>query len=189
MSSSILLDCREPFHQNVDSTRGKLPVSSRGVKRIVAIVTALSLTAASTSLVRGNFARRYPGRRLSDRAGAALHEPRDRRAQRRPRPDPCVSFPPARRGKGNHRADARRRDRSQSHQCGADRQLHAGNECARDAVPVSLHRTSAEGAGRADRQRNPQQLRALRICRADVLRFRRAFDLQQRAAGPHASTT
>src|SRR5713101_1603507 len=40
----------------------------------------------------------------------------------------------------------------QSHQCGAGRNFRAGDECARDAVFVSLHRAFAEGAGRPDRQ-------------------------------------
>src|ERR1700722_6108727 len=60
--------------------------------------------------------RRHPERRLSDRRGGALHGPPDRGAQRRPPSDPGVSFAPTRRGKGNHRTDPRRRNRSQSHQ-------------------------------------------------------------------------
>src|ERR1700682_3114630 len=48
------------------------------------------------------------------------------------------------------------------------------------AVPVPLVRSSAQCAGQGDRQRDPGQFRAPRFCRLDLLRFRRAVDLQQR---------
>src|SRR4051794_13335728 len=49
MSASVLLDCREPFPAECRlHPRGMLPVSSRSVQRIVAIMAALSLTAMST---------------------------------------------------------------------------------------------------------------------------------------------
>ena len=127
--------------------------------------------------------RRYPERELSDRTGAALHGQPDCGAHRWPPPDQGVPFAPARRGKGNPRADPRRRHRSQSYQCRIDRDHGAGDECAGDAVSVPLHRASAEGAGWTDRQRNPRQLRAVWIRRPGVLRFRRPFDLQQRPPG------
>jgi tripartite ATP-independent transporter DctP family solute receptor len=56
MSSSVLLDCREPFHRKTDSTLGgMLPVSSRAVQRIVTIVAALALAAASTVALAREF--------------------------------------------------------------------------------------------------------------------------------------
>src|SRR5216684_4365900 len=62
-------------------------------------------------------------------------------------------------------------------------QTRAGDERAGDAVSVSLHGAFTESAGRADRQRNPEQFPTLWLCRPGVLRFRGAIDLQQRQAG------
>src|SRR5216683_2122399 len=63
------------------------------------------------------------------------------------------------------------------------REFRAGDERAGDAVSVSLHGAFTESAGRADRQRNPEQFPPLWLCRPGVLRFRGAIDLQQRQAG------
>ena len=129
--------------------------------------------------------RRHPERGLSDRPGASLHGPADRGENRGAITNSRLSFAPAWRGKGNDRTDPCRRHRSQSYQRGADRNFRTGHECVGDAVFVSLHRAFAESPGWPDRRRNPGQLRALRIRRPRLLRFRRKVDLQQRQADPH----
>ena len=90
--------------------------------------------------------RRYPGGGLSDRAGAQLHGPPGRGADRRAPPHPRVPFAPARRGEGDDRADPGRRHRSQPHQCGADRLADPRRQRAGAAVPVPLVRSPAQGA-------------------------------------------
>ncbi len=92
--------------------------------------------------------------------------PAGQRTDRRAPPHPRVPFAPARRGKGDDRADPGRRHRSQPHQCGAARQLRPGSQRAGAAVPVPLDRASLQGARRAGRRRHPGELRAARLRRA-----------------------
>ena len=149
-------NCFEPFPPAIDFfwKGNRLFVYSRAeISRTVALVVALLLAAVSTGAVAREFraadtqnedyptvqALRYMGGLIAEQTGGRLTDPR-------------LSFTPARRGKGDHRADPGRRHRSQPHQCGADRQLRASDERAGDAVSVPLHRASAEGAGWPDRR-------------------------------------
>ncbi len=88
---------------------------------------------------------RHPGGKLPDRPGAAGHGPVGDPADRRPPPDAGVPFPPARRGKPDHRADQGRRHRHESHQCRGDRQLRAIGQRARAPFPVPVDRSSLQG--------------------------------------------
>ena len=78
----------------------------------------------------------------------------------RPPPHPRLPLPPARRGEGDDRADPRRRDRTQPHQCRPARRLHPDRERPRVAVPVPLDRAPAPGSRRPDRRGDPGELRA-----------------------------
>ena len=124
--------------------------------------------------------------RLPDCRGGPVHGAADCRAQRRPPQHPGVSLPAARRGEGHDRGHEGRRHRHKSRQCRADRRVRSDGERAGDAVPVPLARASAQRDRQRHRPGDSRRLRAARLHRADLLRFRRAIDLQQRAAGPLA---
>ena len=130
--------------------------------------------------------RRHPGRGLSDRPGADASRQAAAGAHQRAAPAADLPLAAARRGEGDDRADAGRRDRPQPHQRRPDRELRARGERARAAVPVPLRRSPAPGPRRRDRERHPEELRRQRLRRPDLLRFRRALDLQQRPADPEA---
>ena len=159
--------------------------SRADLSRTVSLVVALFLTAISTSAVAREFraadtqsedyptvqALRYMGRLIAERSGGR-HQIRVFHSRQLGEEKETIE---------QTRAGAIDLNRTNVALIG---DFRAGDECAGDAVPVSLDRASAEGAGRPDRQRNPGQLRALRIRRPGLLRFRRALDLQQRAADP-----
>ena len=156
--ASSRLHCKKAlnlFRRPIDSIiKGKkLSVYRADFPRTLALVVALLSMAAATSA----FAREFRAADTQSEDYPTVQALRymgrlDRGTQRRPAPDSCVSLASARRGKRNHRADPRRRDRPQSHQRGADRNFRTVDERAGNAVSVPIHRTSAEGAGRPDRQ-------------------------------------
>ncbi len=155
MTGTILLNGIEPFLFSIDTTQGdEVPVFNRAtISRVVGIVVALFLTAVSTSAGAREFraadtqsedyptvqALRYMGRLIAERTGGR-HRIRVFHSRQLGEEKETIE---------QTRVGAIDLNRTN---VGLDRHIRAGNERAGDAVSVSLDRTSAQGAGRADRQ-------------------------------------
>ncbi len=144
------------------------------------------------ALLRANSASPTPSQRgLSDGPGAAVHGAPGRRAHRPAATRSACSTPASsarrRRRIEQTRAGAIDLNRTNVAPIGVDR---PGRQRAGDAVPVSLARSPAQGA-RSGRSASEilDGFQRLRLHRPDLLRFRRALDLQQRAAGRVRSRT